>query len=49
MYYSNEYFAHLGGVSILELNEMEMTLLEILDFDIIVNMEEYTTYQTAVD
>ena len=47
-YYSNQYYARVGGVSLTELNELEYNLLILLEFDIFVDDDVYTKYENQL-
>ena len=44
-YYSNEYYAKVGGVSLDELNKLEETILSLLDFSLFIDDELYDNYE----
>jgi hypothetical protein len=44
IYYSNAYYASIGGVSNREINELEVELLLSLNWDTYVSFEEYDQY-----
>lgn len=43
-FYTNSYYARVGGISTLELNRLERLFLEKLDFALFVSEDEYTSY-----
>mmetsp|Transcript_29711 Transcript_29711/g.52972 ORF Transcript_29711/g.52972 Transcript_29711/m.52972 type:complete len:151 (+) Transcript_29711:148-600(+) len=43
-FYTNSYYARVGGISTLELNRLERQFLGSLDFALYVSEEEYTSY-----
>jgi len=43
-YYSNAYYAKVGGLSLKELNALEKRFLQMLDWRLLVRPEEYTLY-----
>lgn len=47
-YYSNSYYAKVGGLSLKELNRLEATLLILLDFRLHVNPEEFLSARAFV-
>ena len=47
-YYSNQYYARVGGVSLNELNELEYNLLILLEFDIFIDDDVYTKYENQL-
>lgn len=44
--YDNTYYSEIAGVSIKELNSMEASLAEMLDFKFFVDTDEFNTYMT---
>ena len=44
-YYSNEYYAKVGGISLDELNKLEETILSLLDFSLFIDDELYDNYE----
>lgn len=44
IFYSNAYYASIGGVSNREINELEVEMLLALNWDTYVGFEEYNTY-----
>lgn len=44
VFYSNEHYAIVGGVQLRELNRMEAYFIELLGWDLLVQPEEYETY-----
>ena len=42
--YSNKYYSEVAGVSLKELNSMEISFLELLDFKLFVSEEEFKKY-----
>eukprot|EP01065_Artemidia_motanka_P004177 TRINITY_DN12003_c0_g1_i1.p1 TRINITY_DN12003_c0_g1~~TRINITY_DN12003_c0_g1_i1.p1 ORF type:complete len:246 (+),score=65.21 TRINITY_DN12003_c0_g1_i1:86-739(+) len=49
VYYSNAYYAAVGGISLAELNYMERELLRMLELDCGVSFEDYLTYLAEID
>ena len=45
-YYSNEYYAKVGGIALKELNELENSILVLLDFLIFIDDSTYEKYNT---
>eukprot|EP01094_Clydonella_sp_ATCC50884_P006689 TRINITY_DN158_c0_g2_i3.p1 TRINITY_DN158_c0_g2~~TRINITY_DN158_c0_g2_i3.p1 ORF type:complete len:199 (-),score=73.81 TRINITY_DN158_c0_g2_i3:195-791(-) len=45
---SNAYYARVGGVSLRELNRLEVALLSMLDFDLYVDEEHFKLYRAEV-
>lgn len=48
VYYSNAYYASVCGVSLPELNNLELELLRLLDWRVLVAPGEYESYRAAV-
>lgn len=48
VYYSNAYYASIGGVSNREINELEVELLSSLNWETYVSFEEYHAYFDAL-
>ncbi|CDJ38072.1 Cyclin like protein 3b (Fragment) [Eimeria tenella] len=46
--YSNRYYARVGGVSLTELNRLELAFLKLVKFDLMVSKEEYAVYRSTV-
>eukprot|EP00453_Perkinsus_chesapeaki_P001417 CAMPEP_0185918584 /NCGR_PEP_ID=MMETSP0924C-20121207/5905_1 /TAXON_ID=321610 /ORGANISM="Perkinsus chesapeaki, Strain ATCC PRA-65" /LENGTH=69 /DNA_ID=CAMNT_0028646429 /DNA_START=1 /DNA_END=207 /DNA_ORIENTATION=- len=42
IYYDNKYYAHVGGVRVAELDTMELTFLQLLDWHLFVTADEFT-------
>ncbi|CAI2358842.1 unnamed protein product [Moneuplotes crassus] len=42
---NNEFYARLGGVSNQEMLELELQLLQLIDFNLVISKEEFTSYQ----
>lgn len=49
MFYSNNYVAFLGGINCDELNCLEIEFLQILNWDLVVEPEEYAKYTHLLD
>lgn len=47
-FYLNSYLAHIGGLELSELNHLERMFLEILDFNLSIDIEEYENYKTGL-
>ena len=47
-YFSNEYYAKVGGVSCKELNSLEKELLQIIDYDLTISHELYEKYEAII-
>eukprot|EP00928_Gymnodinium_smaydae_P002853 TRINITY_DN11043_c0_g1_i1.p1 TRINITY_DN11043_c0_g1~~TRINITY_DN11043_c0_g1_i1.p1 ORF type:complete len:337 (+),score=55.03 TRINITY_DN11043_c0_g1_i1:57-1067(+) len=44
LHYTNTYYAKVGGITMKELNVLEQTLLDLLDWDVHIPPEEYEQY-----
>lgn len=44
-YYSNEYYAKVGGIALKELNRLEYSILLLLDFNIFIDDATYGNYE----
>ena len=44
-YYSNEYYAKVGGISLDELNKLEEAILSLLEFNLFIDDELYDNYE----
>ncbi len=47
-YYSNEYYAKVGGVNLNEFNELEYNFLVLLNFETYINYKVYENYETQL-
>eukprot|EP01105_Mastigella_eilhardi_P004225 TRINITY_DN1561_c0_g1_i7.p2 TRINITY_DN1561_c0_g1~~TRINITY_DN1561_c0_g1_i7.p2 ORF type:complete len:252 (+),score=72.38 TRINITY_DN1561_c0_g1_i7:145-900(+) len=47
-FYSNAYYARVGGVPVSELNSLEVSALSLLQFDLYVSEETFASYLNAV-
>ena len=47
-FYLNSYLAHIGGLELKELNHLERMFLEILDFNLSIDNEEYENFKTGL-
>lgn len=47
-YYSNEYYAKVGGIALKELNELENSILVLLDFLIFIDDSTYEKYENQL-
>ena len=47
-YYSNEYYAKVGGVNQSEFNELEYNFLVLLNFETYINYKVYENYETQL-
>ena len=48
IYYSNAYFAKVGGVTCAEINQLEVQFLSALNFDLTVEMDQFTSYKSEI-
>jgi len=47
-YYNNVFYAKIGGISCHELNSLESEMLRLLNFDLFVTEEIYSSYETQI-
>ena len=47
-YYSNEYYAKVGGISLDELNSLEYAMIILLDFNVYIDEEIYYNYESSL-
>lgn len=47
-YYSNEYYAKVGGITLKELNILEYNILILLDFNVFVDEGIYASYENQI-
>ena len=47
-YYSNEYYAKVGGISLKELNQLEYNILILLDFNVFIDDALYENYENQI-
>lgn len=47
-YYSNEYYAKVGGISLKELNQLEYNILILLDFNLFIDDALYENYENQI-
>lgn len=47
-YYSNSYYASIGGITTKELNRLELMLLDMLQYNLFVTLEVFTEYRTKL-
>jgi len=45
MFYGNSYVAKIGGMALQELNNLEELFLSTIDFNLIVEIEEYQNFR----
>jgi hypothetical protein len=48
-YYSNKYYAKVGGINLDELNSLEYNFLILLDFDVFIDEETYEKYKEKLN
>ena len=48
-YYSNKYYAKVGGINLDELNSLEYNFLILLDFDVFINEETNEKYKEQLN
>ena len=48
-YYNNKVLADIGGVSVEEINQLEIEFLQQINFNIYVKVEEYKMYRLSID
>ena len=46
--FENEYFSQISGMSLLEINFLELQFLGIVEFNLMVSSEEYDSYKTSL-
>jgi hypothetical protein len=47
-YFENKHFSDISGISLQEINFLELNFLGIIEFNLVVNTEEYDQYLTAL-
>jgi len=47
--YNNKYYAHVGGVPLKELNELECTFLSLISFDLNISPELFERYRLSIE
>jgi len=47
--YNNKYYAHVGGVPLKELNELECTFLSLISFDLNISPELFQRYRNSIE
>ncbi|KAH3765958.1 cyclin, N-terminal domain protein [Pelomyxa schiedti] len=47
-FYSNKFYARVGGVSMLEMNTLEVALLKMIQFDLYITPEQFLQYSQAI-
>jgi hypothetical protein len=48
-YYSNKYYAKVGGISLKELNELEYNIMVLLQFNFFIDDITYEKYQAQLN
>ncbi|KYR01802.1 Non-receptor tyrosine kinase [Tieghemostelium lacteum] len=48
-FYNNQYYSHIGGITRNELNFLEIAYLNIMQFDLSCNLNEYLDYYSQLD
>ena len=48
-YYSNKYYAKVGGIALKELNELEYNLLILLEFNAFIDDDTYEKYENQLN
>ncbi|GAW81373.1 cyclin [Plasmodium gonderi] len=48
LYYSNDFYAKVGGVSTQEINKLESNFLHLIDYKLFVSSEEYDFYRHSI-
>ena len=48
-YYSNKYYAKVGGIGLNELNELEYNLLILLEFNAFIDDDTYEKYENQLN
>lgn len=44
-YYKNEYYAKVGGLTLKEVNQLEMEFLELINYELFINKEVFDVYE----
>jgi hypothetical protein len=44
-YYKNEYYAKVGGLTLKEINQLEMEFLELINYELFINKEVFDVYE----
>lgn len=47
-YYKNEYYAKVGGISLKELNFLEIEFLKLIDFNLFISSEVFDYYKQKI-
>ena len=48
-FYSNTYYAKVGGISLQEINNLESEFLSLINFNLWIDLEIYTKYQNYLE
>mmetsp|Transcript_21764 Transcript_21764/g.73209 ORF Transcript_21764/g.73209 Transcript_21764/m.73209 type:complete len:224 (-) Transcript_21764:367-1038(-) len=48
LYYNNAYYARVGGISVAEVNNLEMEMLRMISFSLYVAPEQYDRYRSSL-
>ncbi|KYQ96827.1 Non-receptor tyrosine kinase spore lysis A [Tieghemostelium lacteum] len=49
IFYNNQFYSQVGGVSVKEINIMELDLLKLLSYDVSIPLRTYQTYVTSFE
>ena len=47
-FFTNDFYAKVGGVTLPEMNKLEITLLDLLKFELFLTPEQYVLYDSAL-
>ena len=47
-FYSNEYLANVGGISLNEANNLQVVFLQMIDYEINITQGEYKDYEDSL-
>ncbi|KAA8496513.1 Cyclin-P3-1 [Porphyridium purpureum] len=48
VFYQNSFYAEIGGISVMEMNTLELEMLSLLNFRLLVDADEYTLFESAL-
>ena len=48
-YYSNKYYAKVGGINLDEINDLEYNFLILLNFDVFIDEDTYEKYKEQMN
>jgi hypothetical protein len=48
-FYNNKCFAEIAGISVQEMNDLEIEFVDILDFDLNVTKQEFVKYYKLIE